>query len=311
VTNTSLPRHAFFGGRIVPFEDAKVSVMTHAFLYGTACFEGIRGYWDAATGVLAFFRLRDHYERLARSCRILRIGLRYTIDDLCQLTADLARRNGDRQDVYVRPIAYKSALQIGPQLNDVEDDFTVFMLPFGKYLESENGTRCRTVSWRRPADGVIPPRAKVNGLYVNSALAKTEALDDGYDEAVMLTGDGFVAEGSTENIFLVTDGTLVTPPVTDSILVGITRDTILTLAGHDLTIPVVERRVDRTELYTADECFFSGTGAEVSPIVEIDGRIVGAGKVGPVTQRLRGLYDDVVRGRHARAAAWRYPVALD
>jgi branched-chain amino acid aminotransferase len=304
-----LPCHVFFEGRIVPFEDAKISVMTHAFMYGTACFEGIRGYWDDGAGAVAFFRLREHYERLTRSCRILRIGLRYTVEDLCQLTAELARRNGDREDVYLRPIAYKSGVQIGPNVNDVADDLTLIMLPFGKYIESGSGIRCRTSSWRRPADGMIPPRAKVNGLYVNSALARTEALEDGYDEAIMLSAEGFVAEGSTENIFVVTDGRLITPPVTDSILVGITRDTILTLAA-DLGLPVVERHLDRTELYTADECFFCATGAEVSPVVEIDRRVVGSGKVGPVTERVRRAYEDAVRGRHPRSAAWRYPVAL-
>lgn len=198
---------------------------------------------------------------------------------------------------------------IGPHLNGVADDFTLFMLPFGKYIETES-VRCRTVSWRRPADVMIPARAKVNGLYVNSALAKTEALEDGYDEAIMLTVDGAVAEGSTENLFLVMDGTLVTPPVTDSILVGITRDTVLTLARQELGLPVVERRVDRTELYVCDECFFCGTGAEVAPIVEVDRRAVGTGTAGPVTRRVQALYADVVRGRHPGYAGWRYPVPI-
>ena len=304
------PRYAFFEGRIVPFAEARISVMTHGFMYGTACFEGIRGYWDEPAGALAFFRLRDHYARLHRSCRILRLGLRYPVEELCELTAELARKNGDRADVYLRPIVYKSALQIGPHLNGVADDFTMLMLPFGKYIEAEGGIRCRTVSWRRPSDGMIPARAKVNGLYVNSALAKTEALEDGYDEAIMLTADGAVAEGSTENLFLVSDGTLVTPPVSDSILVGITRDTVLTLARRELGLPVVERRVDRTELYVADECFFCGTGAEISPIVEIDRRAVGPGKVGPVTRRVQALYLDVVHGRHPGYADWRYPVGI-
>ena len=184
------------------------------------------------------------------------------------------------------------------------------MLPFGKYLEADAGIRCRTASWRRPSDTMIPPRAKVNGLYVNSALAKTEALEEGYDEAIMLTADGFVAEGSTENLFLVADGALITPPVTDSVLVGITRDTLLTLAREELGLAVAERRVDRSELYSADECFLCGTGAEVSPVVEIDRRVVGTGKIGPVTRRIQGLYLDVVRGRVPSYASWRYPVVL-
>jgi branched-chain amino acid aminotransferase len=304
------PRYALFEGRIVPFAEARISVMTHGFMYGTACFEGIRGYWDPATSTLAFFRLREHYARLHRSCRILHLGLRHSVTELCELTAELARRSGDRADVYLRPIVYKSALQIGPHLNGVADELTMFLLPFGKYLETEAGVRCRTVSWRRPSDAMIPARAKVNGLYVNSALAKTEALLDGCDEAIMLTADGVVAEGSTENLFLVTDGALVTPPPTDSILVGITRDTLLTLARRELGLPVVERRVDRTELYVADECFFCGTGAEVTPIVEIDRRPVGSGAVGPVTAKIRALYGDVVHGRHPGYADWRYPVRL-
>lgn len=305
-----LPRHAFFEGRFVPFAEAKVSVMTHCFMYGTGCFEGIRGYWDEAAGMLAFFRLRDHYARLSRSCRILRIGLRYSLDELCELTLELARRNGDRRDVYVRPIAYKSELILGPHLNGLADEFTLFMFPFGKYIETETGIRCRTVSWRRPPDTAIPARAKVNGLYVNSGLAKTEALEDGYDEAIMLTSDGFVAEASTENIFLISHGTLITPPVTDNILVGITRDTILTLASRELGLPVVERRVDRTELYTADECFLCGTGAEVSPVVEIDRRVVGSGKIGSLTRQIQSAYQDVVRGRRPAYAFWRLPVSI-
>lgn len=293
---------------MVPLEQAKISVMTHGFLYGTACFEGIRGYWVPEEEQIYLFRLREHYERLLRSCRILRIRSPYTADDLCGLTIELLRLNGDREDMYVRPIFYKSSEIIGVRLTGLEDDFALFAVPMGPYLDLSKGLRVKVSSWRHVEDNMIPMRAKINGAYVNAALAKSEALDDGYDEAIFLTSQGHVSEGSAENIFLVRDGKLITPPVTEDILEGITRDTIIALATEALGLTVVERAIDRTELYIADEAFFVGTGAQVSPIAEIDRRPVGDGGIGPISRRIQELYFEVVKGRVPQFRHWCTPV---
>lgn len=301
-------RYAFFQGSVVPIEEAKISVQTHAFLYGTAVFEGIRAYWVEEEQEQLVFRMKEHYDRLLQSCRILRITSKYTSDDLCEITLDILAKNNDRQDMYVRPIFYKSDHAIGPELSRIGDDFVLYTLPMGEYLDLDKGLKVRVSSWRRLSDNAMPGRAKVNGAYVNAALAKTEAVDDGYDEAIFLTEDGHVAEGSAENIFIVRNGTLITPPVTADILEGITRATIMELAQDVLDIPVVERQIDRTELYIADEAFFVGTGAQVSPISEIDRRPVGSGEIGPISRRIQQLYFDVVRGRVPAYRDWCTPV---
>ncbi len=289
-------------------EEAKLSVSTHAFLYGTACFEGIRGYWSEEDQDILIFRLREHYERLRDSCKILRIKPAYNVDELCRITCEVVASNGDREDVYIRPIFYKATEAIGVKLTGLADDFTVFAVPFGEYLDLSKGLRVQVSSWRHLEDNAIPMRAKVNGAYVNAALAKSEALENGYDEAVFLANDGHVSEGSAENIFLVRRGKLVTPPVTGDILEGITRATLLELAG-DLGIPVVERLVDRTELYLADEVFLAGTGAQLSPVTEVDHRTVGDGEIGPVSRQLQQLYFDVVKGRMPKYRHWCTPAA--
>jgi branched-chain amino acid aminotransferase len=203
---------------------------------------------------------------------------------------ELVDKNGYREDVYVRPLAYKSSQAVGVRLHDLEDDFIIFVTPFGDYLDVTKGIKCCVSSWRRIDDNMIPPRAKITGLYVNSALAKTEAFENGFDEAILLTQDGHVSEGSGENIFLVMDGRLVTPPTSDNILVGITRETVIKLAQQELGIETIERPIDRSELYVADECFLTGTAAHVTPVIEIDHRKVGSGKVGEITAKLQNLY---------------------
>ncbi len=299
---------AFFEKKIVPLSEAKVGVMTHALNYGTACFEGIRGNWNTKEGQIYLFRLREHYERLHKSCRILKIKLAPDVDKLCQITVDLVKKNGYREDVYVRPLAYKSSETVGVRLHNLDDDFFIFVTPFGPYLDAEKGAKCCISSWRRIDDNMIPPRAKVTGLYVNSALAKTEAHENGYDEAILLSQDGHVSEGSGENIFVIMDGKLLTPASSDNILRGITRDTVIKLAKNELGIDTVERPLDRSELYIADECFMTGTAANVTPVVEIDRRPIGEGKVGPVTRKILDLYTDVVRGRNRKYMDWCTPV---
>jgi branched-chain amino acid aminotransferase len=299
--------YAYFQKQFVPLAEANVNVMTHAFNYGTAVFEGIRGNWNEEEKQPYLFRLADHYKRLRQSCRVIKIDLPYSVDELCDITAQLVEMCGYLEDVYVRPIAYKSSKAVGVRLHDLEDDFLIFLTPFGPYLDIEKGARCGTSSWRRIEDVCIPARAKINGIYVNSALAKTEAAENGYDEAIMLTEDGHVSEGSGENIFIVEGGRLITPPVWSNILVGITRDTAITLAREELGIETIERPIDRSELYLADECFMTGTAAHVTPVIEVDHRPVGDGKRGPVTAELQRLYFDVVCGKNSKYAHWCTP----
>lgn len=302
-----MPEFAYFENKIVPLSEAKVGIMTHALNYGTACFEGIRGNWNEKQGQMYLFRLKDHYLRMEKSCKILKINLQYTADQLCDITVDLVEKNAYREDIYVRPLAYKSSQAVGVRLHNLEDDVFVFVTPFGPYLDTEKGAKCGISSWRRIDDNMIPPRGKVTGLYVNSALAKTEAWESGYDEAILLSADGHVSEGSGENIFIVTNGKLVTPSSADNILKGITRDTVITLAKEELGLETIERPVDRSELYIADECFMTGTAANVTPVVEVDRRAIGDGKVGPVTRKIKQLYEDIIRGNNQKYMNWCTP----
>ena len=299
--------YAYFKKQFMPVAEAKISVMTHAFLYGTAVFEGIRGNWNQEEEQIYLFRMPEHYRRLRRNCRILRLDFPYSDEELHSITTKLVEMSGYREDVYIRPIAYKSSEVIGVRIHDLEDDFLMFVAPFGPYLDIEKGARCATSSWRRVEDTAIPARGKITGIYVNSALAKTEAMLSGFDEAIMLNENGHVSEGSGENIFIVADGLLVTPPETANILGGITRDTVIALARAELGSEVMEREIDRSELYTCDECFMTGTAAHITPVVEIDHRPVGEGKPGPITSRLMQIYFQVIQGKNPKYARWCVP----
>lgn len=296
-------RFAFFNGEIVPIEQARVSVMTNGLNYGTGCFEGIRAYWNAEEEQLLVFQLQAHMERLKRSCKILYMNIPYSTDELCQITLDLLRRENFREDTYIRPLVYKSDPAIAVQMNNLTDAFALFALPFGQYIAGSAARVCVS-SWRRIEDNVIPARAKPTGAYINTALAKTEALLNGYDEAIVLGANGEVSEASSANLFIVRNGTLITPPVTSDILEGITRQVVIELARTELHTTVVERSIDRTELYLADEVFFCGTGVEIKPIIEIDRRPIGSGTIGPISTRLVQHYSDVVRGRNMRYRHW-------
>jgi branched-chain amino acid aminotransferase len=298
----------FFRGQIMPFADANLSLMTHALNYGTGCFEGIRAYWNESRRELYILKAEAHFERMHRSCRVLRIDLPYSPAELANITAEIVRRNGYRQDVYIRPLAFKSHEIIGVRLHGLEDGFAIYTAPMGNYIPIDDGIKCGVSSWRRIDDNMIPPAAKVTGLYVNSALAKTEAIENGFDEAIMLTQVGNVSEGSAENIFLVQGDTLVTPAKGENILVGITRNAVMELAHEELGIRTVERNIARSELYTSDEVFLCGTGAQISPVIEIDRRKVGDGVVGPITRRLQGVYFAAVRGENPKYASWVRPV---
>ena len=301
--------YAFLGGKQVPLADAKVGVMTHALHYGTGVFEGIRGNWNEAHGKMYVFRLREHYERLLRGCRMLRIELPYDVDELCKITTNLIERNGFRQDVYIRPLAFKGQQAVANlKLHELDDEFTVVVLPFGNYIASDRPLRCQTSSWRRPEDSMMPTGVKITGLYTTSILAKTEAVTAGYDEAVLLNWDGTVSEGSGENLFMVSNGRISTPSETDNCLLGITRDSVIELASRELGMQVVQRRIHRSELYLADEVFLTGTAAHVTAMGELDNRKIGGGDVGPVTKKLQDLYFAAVKGDNKTYANWCTPV---
>jgi len=303
-----MPRFAFFKGQFVPIEEAKISVMTHAFNYGTGCFEGIRAYWNEEEEQLYLFRLKEHYERIHRSCRILRIQLPYTVEELCAITVELLRKEGYREDTYVRPVAYKADEIIGVRLHGLSDGFTVFAIPFGRYIENEEGAHVCISSWQRVDDNATPARAKITGAYINSAFAKTDAVLSGYDEALVLTATGHISEGSAENFFMMRNGKLITPPVTSNILEGITRDTIMAVAWGEMGLKTTERNIDRSEIYICDEAFLVGTGVQVAAITRVEHRPIGSGSIGPVVSRLRQLYFDVVRGKIETYKHWCTPV---
>lgn len=299
---------AYFEGDIVPFEQAKVSINCNTLHYGTGCFGGMRGYWNEAREQLYAFRLIDHYRRFLASARLLMFGFDYTPERLVEITIELLSREGWRQNCYIRPIAYKDDHVFRVWLHDGIDKLAIFSRPIGKYIESDAGAKVCVSSWRRVDDTAIPARGKVNGAYVNSALIKSEAMLNGFDEAIVLNQDGHVSEGSATNFMMVRDGVLITPPVTDNILEGITRRTLIHLAREELGLEVVEREIDRTELYVADEAFFCGTGVQMAAIGSIDHRTVGNGGTGPLTEQLRELYFRVVTGEEPKYMDWLTPV---
>jgi len=303
-----LPKYAYFRGRVVPYSEAKVGVMTHAFNYGTGCFGGMRGYWNSDEEQLFLFRPHDHFHRFLNSARLLCMDLGLTSEEMLDISLEVLRAEGYREDCYVRPLAYKADETVGVRLNDLEDEFTLFAVPFTRYVENDEGAHVTFSSWRRTDDNSIPARGKLTGSYVNSAFIKTDALRQGFDEALVLTREGHVSEGSAENVFIVRDQVLITPPVTENILEGITRRTAITLATEELGLQVVERPIDRTEVYLCDELFLTGTAAAITAVARVDYRPVGNGVMGPVTAKLRRLYDDVVRGRIPRYRRWNEPV---
>lgn len=299
---------AFFRGQVVPLEQANINVMTHAFNYGTAVFEGVRGNYNAEQDELFLFRVEDHVKRIRQSAKIMRMGLRYSDQEAADIIKDVVEKAGFREDVYVRPMIYMSSEIVGVRMHNLEWDFLVYVTPFGSYLDPDQGARCATSSWRRVDDTEIPARAKVNGLYVNNAMAKSEAQLNGFDEAIMLNQDGHVSEGSGENIVMIRNGKLITPAPSDNILEGITLETALELAAKEMGLSVERRSIDRSELYIADEVFMTGTAAHLTPVVEVDRVPVGDGTPGPISKRLQTLYFSSITGRQAAYTSWLTPV---
>ncbi len=305
-----LPKNAYFQGRIVPYPEAKVGVATHALNYGTAVFGGLRGYWNEEKKQLFVFRPLDHYQRFLNSCRIMCLEIEQTPQSLTDLTLELLRVDAYQQDIYIRPLAYKADETIGVRLHDLKDELTIFAMPFGLYVKNDTDAHVTISSWRRVDDNVIPARGKISGAYASSALIKSDAARNGFDEALVLTQEGHITEGSAMNVFMVRDGVLVTPPVTDNILEGITRRSVMELAKNELGMTVVERPIDRSEIYICEEFLLTGTAAQVTIATHVDHRPIGKGVMGPVGEKLRSLFMEILRGNNPKYAHWNVPVGV-
>ena len=293
----------YFDGQFLAEEQARVPLATHALQYGTGCFEGIRGY-KTADRKIAIFRPKEHFERLLRSAKILRINVSQSADELVEAAKDLLRKNQITEDIYLRPFAFKSGTEISPKMLGVKDSLAIYTVKIGQYLAKDQAIKVCTSSWRRMPDAVLPSRAKVSGAYITSSLAKTEALENGFDEAIFLTLEGKVSEGSGENLFMVRNGQLVTPDVSQSILEGITRASVIELVKSELNLEVIERPIDRSELYIAEEVFLTGTAAEITAVGFVDQRIVDKGEIGPITKKLQDLFNSIVRGQNEKFQSW-------
>ncbi len=304
----TLPRYAYFRGEIVPYSEAKVGVLTHGLNYGTAVFAGVRAYWNEEQEQLYIFRPTDHFQRLLHSAKVMCMDFDYTPDSLTQITLELLRKEDYRRDVYIRPLAYKADEIVGVKLHDLIDEITIAALPFDSYVANDTNAHVTFSSWRRLDDNMIPARGKVSGAYANSALIKTDAVLSGFDEALVLTQEGHVSEGSAMNFFMVRNGALITPTITENILEGITRRTAIELARQVMGVEIIERPIDRTEVYNSEELFMTGTAAQVVAITKVDHRQIGSGKMGPIATRLRELYQQVVRGNFEEYRHWNTPV---
>ena len=304
----NLPEYAYFRGEVRRYEDVKFGLLTHALNYGTGAFAGVRAYKNNENGKLYLFRPFDHYRRFLNSAKLLLMDFAETPESMTQHTIDLIKKSGYDEDVYIRPLAFVSEELIGVKLHDVRSDFGIVAVPFGKYVSNDTNAHVTVSSWRRLDDNSIPARGKITGAYVSSAFIKTDAVRSGFDEALVLTVDGHLSEGSAENLFMVRDNVLYTPPVTDNILEGITRRSIMEVAEKELGMKVVERPIDRTEAYICDELFMTGTAAQVTAITKVDHRSVGNGEMGPVAAKLRELFFGIVRGQNPKYAHWNHEV---
>lgn len=297
----------YFDGQYIDDDQATVSVRARGLNYGLGCFGGIRGYLADDEKQVFVFRLDDHIRRLGSSAKLIFLRLTVSQTEAKEAVLETLRRNQVHHDVYVRPMVFSNSVQLAPVLREEDSSFVIYTLPLKKYIDKESISVCVS-SWRRTSDNAIPARAKPTGIYLNSALARREAFDNGFDEALFLTERGYVSEGSAEHIFIVRDGVLVSPPSTEDNLDGITRRSLITLATEDLGLKFVERPISRSELYVSEEIFLCGTGAEVTPVSSVDRRIIGEGGVGPITARIKAQFHDVVRGRVAHRLNWLTPL---
>jgi branched-chain amino acid aminotransferase len=303
-----LPNYAFFKGRVIPYKEANVGVLTHALNYGSAVFGGLRAYWNNDEQQLFIYRPQDHFKRFLQSAKLMRMELPYTADQLVDALTELMRKEGHKEDCYIRPLAFSADEIIGVRQHNLHAELSIVALPFGNYGTNEDGQHVTISSWRRVDDNILPARGKIAGAYVNSAFVKTDANLAGFDEALVLNQDGHISEGSAANVFMQRNGVWATPPVTDNILEGITRRSIIHFMREDLKWEIAERSIDRTEVYLADEMFFAGTGVQIAAITKVDHRSVGTGEMGPQTGQLKKFFMEVVHGRNPKYRSWCYPI---
>ena len=294
------PDYVWMDGKYISWKDANVPILTHAMHYGTAVFEGIRAY--PSEDNLLVFRLKEHLERLVESCKILPLEHKFSVDDLEKAVLGLLKKNQLKESSYIRPIVYVGYGGIGLNFTGFPINVAIAAFPFGKYFTNPEIKVCIS-NWKRISDESMPPQAKASGNYLNSVMAKLDALRAGFDDAILLDTKSSVSEGTGENIFVIKNGEIVTPPTSASILVGITRSSIMKIA-QDMGMEIKERDVSRVELYQADEVFFSGTAAEVTAIVEIDNRKIGTGKIGEITKKIRDSYAEIVIGNNEKYNNW-------
>ncbi len=300
-----VPKFVWFDGKLVKAEDAKVPVMTHAIHYGTSVFEGVRGYWNSKN--LYIFRLQDHIKRFRNSGKVYSISLRFTDKEIANAIIQICKKNNVKESCYIRPFYFVG--KHGINLHVTEDTPThaaIVMFPFGD-LFNKNGIKVGISSWRRIHDISTPPLAKMGGNYLNSILATQESKRNGYDEAILLDHLGNISEAPGENIFIVRDGKLLTPPPSSSALEGITKDSVIKIA-KDLGYETIEREIPRTEIYFAEEVFLTGTAAEITPVISVDGKRVGDSKVGKITENIRKIYSDITMGKNKKYSRWVTPV---
>lgn len=306
--DSALPKYAYFRGEIVPYSEAKIGVLTHALNYGTSVFGGMRAYWNSDEEQLYIFRPLDHFKRFLNSAKLLLMDFDLSPDDLTRLTIGLLKTEGYRCNVYMRPLAYKSDEIIGVKLHGLHNELSIVAIPFERYISNDTSAHATFSSWRRIDDNMIPARGKIGGAYANSAFIKTDAVRAGFDEALVLTQEGHLSEGSAMNVFIVRDGVAITPPVTDNILEGITRRSAIELLENEAGVRVVERPIDRTEVYLCDELFMTGTAAQITAVTRVDHRPIGSGVMGPITTQLRNAFDDIIYGRAPKYRRWIAPV---
>lgn len=304
-----MPKYAYFEGGIVPIDEAKISIVTHALHFGTGAFGGIRGYWNSEQGQLYVFRIEDHLKRFLRSIKLLSLDLPYQLQDFIDITLQLIHKEDWKENIYIRPLVYiADPIFGGPKWKGLRAEVSIFSFPTQSYINNDEGAHVTISSWVRNDDNAIPARGKITGGYANSAFIKNDAVVAGFDEALVMNHEGHISEGSAENVFMVKDGILITPSVTENILEGITRKTVIELAKQELSLDVVERPIDRTEIYLCEELFLTGTAAQITPIAKVDHRPVGSGTIGPITSQLRHLFFDISRGRVEKYNGWITPV---
>lgn len=296
------PGYLFFNGKIVPWEKAMIHAMTPCVRYGAMVFEGIRCYWNEKKQEMYLFRLQDHSQRLLQSAKLSRMQHNYTVDSVSAANLELLRKLNYKQDLHIRQMIYVDG--DGPLDSPGPVGMISVALPRGRSKKADQGLNVAISSWKRIDDSSMPPRIKAAANYQNGRLAKMQAKIDGYDSVILLGQNGKVSEGPGACVFMVRGSRLITPPITSGILESITRDTLIRIATHDLNIEVIERDIDRTELYIADEAFFCGSGAELTPIVSVDKHQVGDGKIGLLTGNLRNHYLNVTRGEVSKYADW-------